>query len=248
MEFNHKVAIVTGGATGIGRAITTALSDAGYAVVINYNTSSQAADEVVQSILQKGGHALALQANISNSDQCTQLVNQVMNQFGRIDVLVNNAGITADNLIIRMNEDQFDQVINTNLKGVWTMCKLVTRPMMKASTGRIINISSVSGLLGLAGQTNYSAAKAGVIGLTKALAREVATRHITVNAIAPGYIETAMTAKLPTEIQDAALKAIPVGRFGQPDDIASAVVFLASDSASYITGQVLAVDGGMAMQ
>lgn len=248
MEFNQKVAIVTGGATGIGRAITVALARQGYAVVINYNTSSQAADEVVQTITASGGQALAIQANISVTEQCTQLVNQVLTQWGRIDVLVNNAGITSDNLIIRMSEDQFDQVIQTNLKGVWTMCKLVTRPMMKASKGHIINISSVSGLLGLAGQTNYSAAKAGVIGLTKALAREVATRQITVNAIAPGYIETAMTAKLPDEIKEAALRTIPVGRFGQPEDIAQAVVFLASDAASYVTGQVLAVDGGMAMQ
>lgn len=247
MVLQNNIAIVTGGATGIGRAISLALAAEGATVVINYNTSSKAADELVALINDKGGNAIAIQANVSQLTDCQRLVNETLERFGKIDILVNNAGITADNLIIRMTDDQFDSVISTNLKGVWNMCKVCSKPMIKANYGRIINISSVSGLMGLAGQTNYSAAKAGVIGLTKSLARELALRQVTVNAIAPGYIETAMTAKLSLEITEAAIKMIPQGRLGRPEEIANALVFLASKNSAYITGQVLAIDGGMSM-
>lgn len=244
---NRKVAIITGGASGIGKAITLALAQEGYTVVLNYNTSAKAAEELVQSLSDNHHEGFAMQADISDFDQCGNLVDLTLRRYGRIDVLVNNAGITADGLIIRMSESQFDQVIATDLKGVWNMSKLAVRPMMKNSFGRIINISSVSGLVGLAGQTNYSAAKAGVIGLTKALAKEVGSRNITVNAVAPGYIETAMTDKLPPEVREAALKSIPLGRLGKAEDVAQAIVFLASEKAAYITGQIIVVDGGLAM-
>lgn len=247
MDSINKVAIVTGGGTGIGRSIALALGQQGYRIVLNYNNSAQAAQDVVNLIQSNGSQAIAVQANVSSVESCQNLVNMALTTFGRLDVVVNNAGITADNLLMRMSEDQFDQVIETNLKGVWNMAKVAIRPLIKNGSGRIINIASVSGLLGLAGQTNYSAAKAGVIGLTKALAREVASRHITVNAISPGYIQTAMTAKLDSQIQQAALTMIPLGEFGSPEDIANAVVFLASEQARYITGQTLAVDGGMSM-
>ena len=247
MNLQNNVAIVTGGATGIGQAISLALAKQGAKIVVNYNTSSTAADALVHQIIDLGGSAIAVQANVSKLSDCTILMEKAISTYGTVDILVNNAGITADNLIIRMTEEQFDAVIATNLKGVWNMCKVASRSMMKANYGRIINISSVSGLMGLAGQTNYSAAKAGVIGLTKALARELATRGITVNAIAPGYIETSMTAKLSAEITESAKKMIPLGRLGLPEDIAEAAVFLAAKSSAYITGQILAVDGGMSM-
>lgn len=244
---SKKVAIITGGASGIGRTISQILAKEGYIVVVNYNSSAFSAEQLIAELAKENQEALALQANISHLNEAQKLVDVTLEKYGRIDVLVNNAGINADSLIMRMSEDQFDKVIATNLKGVWNMAKAVVRPMMKNSSGRIINISSVSGVVGLAGQTNYSASKAGVIGLTKALAKEIAGRNITVNAIAPGFIETTMTEKLPEEIKNAALKNIPLGRFGKSSDVANLVAFLASDRANYITGQTIIVDGGMIM-
>lgn len=248
MDLKDKVALVTGGATGIGEAITRALAQSGAIVVINYNRSADAAMNIVADIEKQGGQAMAVQADISRYDEAERLVKATIERFGTLNIVVNNAGITDDALILRMQETQFDRVIETNLKGVWNVCKHAVKPLLKAGYGRIINITSVSGLLGNAGQTNYSAAKAGVIGLTKALARETASRAVTVNAVAPGLIETAMTAKLPTEIANAFKAQIPLGRFGQSEEVAHAVLYLASSHAAYITGQTLAVDGGMAMR
>ena len=248
MDLKDKVALVTGGATGIGEAITRALAQSGAIVVINYNRSADAAMNIVADIEKQGGQAMAVQADISRYDEAERLVKATIERFGTLNIVVNNAGITDDALILRMQETQFDRVIETNLKGVWNVCKHAVKPLLKAGYGRIINITSVSGLLGNAGQTNYSAAKAGVIGLTKALARETASRAVTVNAVAPGLIETAMTAKLPAEIANAFKAQIPLGRFGQSEEVAHAVLYLASSHAAYITGQTLAVDGGMAMR
>jgi 3-oxoacyl-[acyl-carrier protein] reductase len=247
MDLSHKVCIVTGGASGIGKAISLALAKAHAKIVINYNSSQTDAEALVQEIEAFGGSALAVKANISNFDEAKNLVDEAIKTFGRLDVLVNNAGITDDTLLLRMTEDQFDRVINTNLKGVFNMVKHSLRPIMKSDAGRIINISSVSGLIGNIGQINYSAAKAGVIGLTKSLAREVSSRNVTVNAVAPGFIETKMTDKLPEEMRAEFLRNIPLKRFGKPEEIANACVFLASDLASYITGQTITIDGGMVM-
>lgn len=242
-----RVAIVTGASRGIGRAIAIALGEAGASVVVNYAGSAAAADETVSAIEALGSRAFKVQADVGDAAQAEQLVKQTIERFERIDILVNNAGITRDNLIMRMKEEEFDQVIHTNLKGVFNGIKAVTRPMMKQRSGRIINISSVVGVLGNAGQANYSAAKAGVIGLTKSAARELASRNITVNCVAPGYIETDMTGSLPQEIRDQLMTQIPLARMGKPEDIAKAVLFLASGDASYMTGQTIHVDGGMYM-
>lgn len=242
-----KTALVTGASRGIGRAIAIALAEAGADVAVNYAGSEKAAEEVVARIEALGRRAFKVQADVSSSAQAEDMVKQVLDRFERLDILVNNAGITRDNLIMRMKEEEFDQVINTNLKGVFNCIKAVTRPMMKQRFGRIINISSVVGVLGNAGQANYVAAKAGVIGLTKATARELASRNVTVNAVAPGYIETDMTDKLSQEMQQQLLQQIPLSRLGQPEDIARVVRFLASDDAMYMTGQTLHVDGGMYM-
>lgn len=242
-----KVAVVTGASRGIGRAIALELAQSGADVVVNYAGSQAAAEEVVKAITALGRKAVAVQANVGKTEEADALIKQVLDQFGRVDILVNNAGITRDNLIMRMKEEEFDAVIETNLKGVFNCVKAVTRPMMKQRSGRIINISSVVGVLGNPGQANYVAAKAGVIGLTKASARELASRGITVNCVAPGFIETDMTDKLPEELRTQMLGQIPLARLGQPEEIAKAVRFLASDDAAYMTGQTIHMDGGMYM-
>ncbi|MEJ9217033.1 3-oxoacyl-[acyl-carrier-protein] reductase [Paenibacillus glucanolyticus] len=242
-----QTALVTGASRGIGRSIALGLADLGANVVVNYAGSEAAAAEVVEAIRAKGVSAIAIKSNVGRTEEAEAMVKQVMETFGRIDILVNNAGITRDNLIMRMKEEEFDQVIETNLKGVFNCLKAVTRPMMKQRYGRIINISSVVGALGNPGQANYVAAKAGVIGLTKSAARELASRGITVNAVAPGFIDTDMTRELSEDMREGLLGGIPLARLGQPEEIAGVVAFLASSSASYMTGQVLHVDGGMYM-
>lgn len=242
-----QTALVTGASRGIGRSIALGLADLGANVAVNYAGSEAAAAEVVEAIRAKGVSAIAVKSNVGRSEEADAMVKQVLETFGRIDILVNNAGITRDNLIMRMKEEEFDQVIETNLKGVFNCLKAVTRPMMKQRYGRIINISSVVGALGNPGQANYVAAKAGVIGLTKSAARELASRGITVNAVAPGFIDTDMTRELPEDMREGLLGGIPLARLGQPEEIAGVVAFLASSSASYMTGQVLHVDGGMYM-
>ena len=242
-----KVAIITGGATGIGLAISQQLADEGYIVVVNYNASKDAAIAFVESVQAKGGQALAVQANLSQVKEAEKLIQTTLQTFNRLDVLVNNAGITDDTLMLRMTEEQFDRVIDTNLKGVWATCKYALKPLMQSGQGRIINIASVAGMMGNVGQANYAAAKAGVIALTKTLAREMASRNLTANVVAPGFIETKMTAGLSPQIKETALTMIPLKRFGQPNDIANMVSFLASSKAQYITGQTFVVDGGMTM-
>ncbi|MDQ0091702.1 3-oxoacyl-[acyl-carrier protein] reductase [Paenibacillus anaericanus] len=242
-----QTALVTGASRGIGRGIALALAEAGADVCVNYAGNEAAAAQVVSEIEALGVKAYAVKAHVGNSEQFDDMVKGIIDNWGRIDILVNNAGITRDNLIMRMKEAEFDDVIETNLKGVFNGIKAVTRPMMKQRSGRIINISSVVGVLGNAGQANYVAAKAGVIGLTKASARELASRNITVNCIAPGFIETDMTDELPEELRQGLLSGIPLARLGRPEEIAKVALFLASDSASYMTGQTLHVDGGMYM-
>lgn len=244
---NTKVAVVTGASRGIGRAIACALAAEGTFVVINYNGSRDCAFQVKQEIEEAGGKAEIFQCDVSDFSACEAFFKEVIAQYGRVDILVNNAGITKDGLLMRMSEDDFDVVLNTNLKGTFHCTRFVARQMLKQKSGRIINMASVSGVLGNAGQANYSASKAGVIGLTKSTARELASRGITVNAIAPGFIHTEMTAVLSDALKEQAVSQIPMGTFGEAEDVAQAVVFLASDQARYITGQVLCVDGGMAM-
>jgi len=247
LSLSNRVALITGGSRGIGKAIAFELAHRGAAVVVNYLKSSQAADGVVEEIMAAGGKAMAFQADISDFSQAGTLVKDTINSMGGLDILVNNAGITHDNLIMMLSENDWDAVLDTNLKGTFNCSKSAVRHMMRKRYGRIINITSVSGQMGNAGQTNYSASKAGQIGLTKALAREVASRNITVNAVAAGYIETDIWAGVPEEARELALSIIPLGRKGKPEEIAYAVAFLASEQAAYITGQVLGVDGGMAM-
>jgi 3-oxoacyl-[acyl-carrier protein] reductase len=242
-----KVAIITGGARGIGRAIAETLAGRGCDVVIadiNQELAEATATEIAAATNQK---TLAVAVNVSDFSSANSLVERTLAEFGKVDILVNNAGLTRDKLVMRMEEADWDIVIDVNLKGAFNCSKAVVRPMMKQRYGRIVNISSVSGQAGQTGQANYSASKAGLIGLTKALARELASRQITVNAVAPGFVLTALTRDLSPELKDAILKATPLGRMGTPEEIAYAVAFLASDEASYITGQVLAVDGGMVM-
>ncbi|RXZ76994.1 3-oxoacyl-[acyl-carrier-protein] reductase [Paenibacillaceae bacterium] len=242
-----KTALVTGASRGIGRAIAIALAEAGSDVAVNYSGSEAAAAETAAAIEALGRRTLTIKANVGRVDEFDSMVKQVVDTFGKIDILVNNAGITRDNLIMRMKEDEFDQVIETNLKGVFNGIKAVTRPMMKQRSGRIINISSVVGSIGNPGQANYVAAKAGVVGLTKASARELSSRGITVNCVAPGFITTDMTDQLPEETKQQLATQIPLARLGSPEDIASIVRFLASDAGSYMTGQTVHVDGGMYM-
>ena len=247
MLLEDKIAVVTGASRGIGRGVALALAREGATVVVNYNGSKERADQVVKEIEDNGGKAVAIQCNVSDFKAAKEFYGNIVNEYGRIDILVNNAGITRDNLIMKMSEEEFADVIQTNLMGTFNGVKFVTRPMMKQRYGHIINIASVSGVIGNMGQANYSASKAGVIGLTKATAKELASRNITVNAIAPGFIATEMTDKLSDSVKEEACKTIPLKEFGKVEDVAEAVVFLASDRARYITGQVLCVDGGIAM-
>lgn len=242
-----KRALVTGASRGIGRSIAISLAEAGADIAVNYTGSEAAASETAAAIEALGRRAVVVRANVGKTEEFETMVKDVIEQLGGLDILVNNAGITRDNLIMRMKEEEFDQVIETNLKGVFNGIKAVTRPMMKQRSGRIINISSVVGVLGNPGQANYVAAKAGVIGLTKASARELAARGITVNCVAPGFIQTDMTDKLPEEMKDALSAQIPLSRLGDAADIANVVRFLASDASSYMTGQTIHVDGGMYM-
>ena len=244
---NGKTAIVTGASRGIGRAIACKLAAQGAAVVVNYNGSEDRAKEVQQEIRQAGGTASIYQCNVADYAQCEKFIQDVIQEYGCLDILVNNAGITKDGLLMKMSEEDFDQVIDTNLKGAFHTIRFASRQMLKQRSGRIINMSSVSGVAGNAGQANYAASKAGLIGLTKAAARELASRGITVNAIAPGFIETDMTDVLPEKVKEASVAQIPLGRFGKPEQVAAAAAFLASEEAGYITGQVLHVDGGMVM-
>ncbi|MED4163126.1 3-oxoacyl-[acyl-carrier-protein] reductase [Halalkalibacterium halodurans] len=242
-----KTAIVTGASRGIGRATAMELARHGANVVVNYAGNKEKAEKVVSEIKELGVEAIAIQTDVADSESVQAMVKETIDTFGAVDILVNNAGITRDNLFMRMKEEDWDAVIDTNLKGVFHCSKAVTRPMMKQRFGRIINVSSVVGAIGNAGQANYVAAKAGVIGLTKTLARELANRNITVNAVAPGFIETDMTGELPEDVKAQMLGQIPLARLGQPEEVAKAVRFLASDDASYLTGQTIHVNGGMVM-
>lgn len=247
MLLEGKTALVTGASRGIGRAVAVALASAGAKVAVNYAGNDAAAEETKAAIEAAGGTAILVKADIADSEAVEMMVADTVAAFGQIDILVNNAGITRDGLLMRMKNEDFDAVINTNLKGVYYTTKAVTKLMMKKRYGRIINMASVVGLTGNAGQANYSAAKAGVIGFSKTVAKELASRGITCNMVAPGLIATDMTKDLPEKAKEAMMTSIPLGRAGQPEDVAQAVLFLASDNASYITGQVINVDGGMVM-
>ena len=246
-NLSNKVAVVTGASRGIGRAIALHLAELGAKVVVNYSGNQAKAQEVVSEIEANGGAAIAVQANVADPDDVAKLMKQAIETYGSLDILVNNAGITHDNLLMRMKEEDWDAVMNINLKGVFLCTKAVARQMMKQRAGRIINIASIVGVAGNAGQANYVAAKAGVIGLTKTAAKELAARNIYVNAVAPGFIDTEMTEELPEEIKAQMLSQIPLAKLGKPEDVAKVVAFLASDDASYMTGQTLHVDGGMVM-
>ena len=241
----NKIALITGAGRGIGRAIAIALAKEGAEVVINYNGSEERAKEVKQTIEENGGKASIYKCNVSDFVACEAMIKDIVKEYGHLDILVNNAGITKDGLIMKMKEEDFYSVLNVNLKGTFNTIRHSARQMLKQRSGKIINISSVSGILGNVGQANYAASKAGVIGLTKTMARELGSRGITVNAIAPGFVDTEMTEVLSEEIRENACKQIILGRFGKPEDIANTAVFLASDKADYITGQVISVDGGM---
>ncbi len=247
IDLSGKSAVVTGGSRGIGRAIATRLAEQGADVCFSFRRDQAAADEVAAAITALGRHALPVQADVTDPAAAEALIKTATGEFSKIDILVNNAGITRDDLIMRMSTEAWREVLETNLFGAFYTLKAVTRPMLKARGGRIINITSVSGQAGQTGQANYSAAKAGLIGLTKASARELASRGITVNAVAPGFVLTELTKDLPPELQAQVTERTPLGRFGTPEDVSAAVCFLASDEAAYITGQVLAVDGGLVM-
>ena len=247
MHLDGKTALVTGGSRGIGRAIALKLASEGAAVAINYAGNAKAAEDVKAAIEAAGGKATVVQADVSNGESVEAMVKEVVDTFGGIDILVNNAGITRDGLLMRMKEEDWDAVLDTNLKGVFYCTKAVSKLMMKKRSGRIVNMASVVGLTGNAGQANYAAAKAGILGFSKSMAKELASRGITVNMVAPGYINTDMTSVLPEKVREAMVEGIPMGRVGNPEDVANAVSFLVSDEASYITGQVINVDGGMVM-
>lgn len=246
-RFDGKSAIVTGASRGIGREIALLLAEEGARVAVNYSGSKEKADDVVKLITESGGEAFAIQADVSNADDVKAMVDKTIEMFGSIDILVNNAGITRDNLLMRMKEDEWDDVININLKGVFLCTKGVTRQMMRQRAGRIVNVASIVGVSGNPGQANYVAAKAGVIGFTKTAAKELASRNINVNAVAPGFITTDMTDALSEEVKNQMLSVIPLGKLGRPEDVARTVLFLLSEDAVYITGQTIHVDGGMVM-
>jgi 3-oxoacyl-[acyl-carrier protein] reductase len=247
IDLSGKIALVTGAGRGIGRACALKLGAAGAKVAVNYNSSEGPAQEVADAITSAGGEARIVKADVSKPDEVDSLVNGLTKDWGRVDILVNNAGITRDNLMMRMSQDEWDAVLDTNLRSAYFTSRAVLRNMLRNRWGRIINISSVVGLTGNVGQANYAAAKAGLIGFTKSLAKEVGSRNITANAVAPGFIETDITAGLPDTLKAEMLKAIPADRYGQPDDVANVVLFLASDLAAYVTGQVINADGGMVM-